>query len=408
MAVQEILQSDLFEGLPRIIGLPSCHPARPDYRKTPLAEVCVPEELPPYLLLGSLDRASFQSAEAGWSARWVGAATDTFVEAKYERATRQLQLRQVWRGVDGGRSFVPTDDFGRGVQMLYMPFPEVWDHAIAPRLEGAYRLKYVLQQQDQASFTGIPDGGFKTICVPVPIARLTTLHQCFSNLGSDPEFAVPAGGRLELRFSAVNHVTGRGPRWTEDPDRLFAASFDANGLLPLGPPQLEQAQDGSSAWTVRRLVYLAFIQVPFAGAEFLVERLAEHGLIRRRTEDEEREPGVEFDALVAPSAIDLQGSIAAWMDAQGARRVFYEINSKEELAAGGVERMMEASAQTDEDARELIRQAVLVSVRQRNWVANLVEGSLQKYAFPSNHVTNRAAEDAVAGASSGGLARRDL
>jgi hypothetical protein len=28
MAVQEILQSELFEGLPRVIGLPSCHPER--------------------------------------------------------------------------------------------------------------------------------------------------------------------------------------------------------------------------------------------------------------------------------------------------------------------------------------------------------------------------------------------
>jgi hypothetical protein len=34
--------------------------------------------------------------------------------------------------------------------------------------------------------------------------------------------------------------------------------------------------------------------------------------------------------------------------------------------------MSEAWAQTDEEARELIRQAVLVSVRQRNWLERLV------------------------------------
>jgi hypothetical protein len=372
MSVQEILQSDLFEGLPRVIGLPSCHPERPECRKVPLAEVCVPEELPPYLLLGHLDRASFRSTEAEWSARWVGAEPYTSVEAKYDRAARQLQLGQVWRGTDGGRTFVPTDDLARGVQMLYLPFPPAWDHALAPRLESAYRLKYVPQLPDQPSFTGIPDGAFKTICVPVPVARLATMHECFAKLGSDPELTVPAGARLELRFSAVNHVTGRGPAWTEDPDRLFAASFDANGLLPVGMPVLERAGNGTSAWTVRRLVYLAFIQVPFAGVEFLVERLAEHGLVRRRTAGEEREPGVEFDALVGPCAIDLQGGTVAWMDAQGARRVFYQLASAEELAAGGVERMSEAWAQTDEEARELIRQAVLVSVRQRNWLERFV------------------------------------
>lgn len=372
MAAQEILQSELFEGLPRVIGLPSCQPARPEYRKTPLAEVCVPEELPPYLLLGRLDRSSFQSTEHGWSARWAGAEPDTSVEAKYERATRRLELRQAWRGVDGGRSFALTDEIARGVQMLYLPFPEAWDHAIAPRLESAYRLKYVPQQPNQPSFTGIPDGAFKTICVPVPVAQLAAMHECLARLGADPELAVPAGGRLELRFSAVNHVTGRGPRWTEDPDRLFAASLDTNGLLPVERPVLERAGNGTSAWTVRRLVYLAFIQVPFAGVEFLVERLAAHGLIRRRTEGVEHEPGVEFDALVGPSAIDLQAQTIAWMDAQGTRRVFYQLNSAEELAAGGVERMAEASAQTDEEARELIRQAVLVSVRQRNWLERFV------------------------------------
>ena len=372
MSVQEILQSELFEGLPRIIGLPSCLPARPEYRRTPLAEVCLPEELPPYLLLGGLDRGSFVSTETEWSARWVGAAPDTYVAAKYERATRQLELRQVWRGIDGGRSFAPTDDFGRGVQMLYLPFPQAWDQAIAARLESAYRLKYIPQQQNQTGFTGIPDGGFKTICVPVAVPRIAAIHECIARLRIDPELAVPAGGRLELRVSAVNYVTGRGPKWTEDPDRLFMASFDANGLLPIDQPQLEHARNDTSAWTVRRLVYVAFIQVPFAGLEYCVERLADQGLIRCRTAIEDREPGVEFDAFVGPSAIDLHASSVAWMDALGARRVFYQLNSGAELAAGGIERMMEASTQTEEDARELIRQAVLVSVRQRSWVKTLV------------------------------------
>lgn len=112
------------------------------------------------------------------------------------------------------------------------------------------------------------------------------------------------GSEIEGRLIRVNHVTGRGPRWTEQPGRHFAASFDANGLLPLGLPQLAHAPDGTSAWTVRR--------------------------------------------------------------------VFYQLNSGEELAAGGVERMIEASAQTNDEARELIRQAVLVSVRQRNWFGRLV------------------------------------
>jgi hypothetical protein len=304
-----------------------------------------------------------------WVARWRGGDPETCVEARCDRVQRQLTLRQVWRGIEGGTSVTPAVDFGRAIQMLYLPFPEAWDLGLAARLESAYRLRYLPAGKDQYGFTGIPDGGFKTIGVPVPIARLGAMYDCLGQLGADPGCAVPASGRLELRLSAINYVTGRGPWWTEAPDWLSAASFEANGLLPLGMPQLERADNGTSAWTVRRLVYLAFIQVPFAGVEFFVERLAQHGLIRHRTADGPEEPGVEFDAFVGPSALDLQGRTLAWMDGQGARRVFYRLNSDEELAKGGVDRMTEASAQSEEEARELIRQAVLVSVRQRNWLA---------------------------------------
>ena len=314
MDVQSKSFHDLFEGLPCLVGLPSCGHVRPEYRGTPLTEVCVAEERPPYLLLGSLDRGSFRSAETEWSVRWIGVAPETFVEAHYERATRRLRLRQVGRGVEGGNCHTTGEHFGCAIQHLYFPFPEAWDQAMRARLEGAYRLRYIPETRDQYSFTGLPDGAFRTIGVPVPITRLATMHDCVAQLGRDPELTVPMAGRLELRLSAVNYVTGRGPAWTGNPDRLSAASFNANGLLPLGPPQLEAASSGTSAWTVRRFVYLALIQVPFVGVEFAIERLAERGLIRRRTDGGALEPGIEFDAFVGPSTIALQGRSVAWMD----------------------------------------------------------------------------------------------
>lgn len=371
MDVQSSSSQDLFEGLPPLIGLPRCMPARPEYRRTPFPEVCVPDELPPYLLLGSLDRDSFHSEDAGWTARWIGAAPDTFVEAKYERASRRLELRQVWRGIDGGMSYTTGDDVGRGVQMLYMPFPAIWDKAAAERLEAAYRLKYWPAEPEQYGFAGIPDGGFKTIGVPVPVTRLAAIKDCFERLGRDSELAVPTSGRLELRFGTINHVTGKGPAWTEDPMQLYLASFNANGLVPLGLPQLEHGRDGSSAWTVRRFVYLALITVPFAGLEFVIERLAEHGLIRR-TDDAMLEPGLEFDAFVGPAALDFQCQSLAWMDAQGARRVYYLLNSDEERAKGAVDRMALGTDQSVVEVRELIRQAALVSVRQRRWLSGAI------------------------------------
>ena len=368
MAVQAISSEDVFESLPPVIGLPRCLPIRPAYRKTSLSEVLAADELPPYLLLGSLDCGTFRSSDTRWSARWVGDVPETYVEATFERRERRLELRQVWRGIQGGTSYTASDDFGHAIQMLYMPFPEIWDRAMATRLESAYRLKYVPQREDEFGFTGIPDGGFKTICVPVPVRQLCELHRCFEEMRRDSRLKAPASGRLELRFGTINYVVGESPAWTQDPGRLFAATFEAGGLLPLGLPKLEHGKDGSSACTVRRLVYLASIGVPFAGVEFVVERLAERGLIRRRSGNADSASDIEFDAFVAACAIELQGRSAAWMDAHSTRRVFYLLNSEEEFAKGGVERMAAAEAQTEEEARELIRQAVLVSVRQRAWL----------------------------------------
>ena len=76
MAVQSISPEDFSRGLPPVIGLPRCLPIRRAYRKTPLGEVLMPDELPPYLLLGALDRSTFQCSEAGWSARWIGECRD--------------------------------------------------------------------------------------------------------------------------------------------------------------------------------------------------------------------------------------------------------------------------------------------------------------------------------------------
>jgi hypothetical protein len=370
MAVQAISSEDLFGGVPPVIGLPRCLPIRPAYRKTPLGEVLAPDELPPYLLLGTLDRSTFQCSETGWSARWVGDVPETYVEATFDRGEPRLDLHQVWRGIDGGYSTTTADDFGHAIQSLYLPFPGTWDTAMAKRLEASYRLKYAAQRADEIGFTGIPDGGFKTICVPVPVRQLAELHQCFEDMSCDPRLKAPASGRLELRFGTINYVVGKSPAWTRDPARLFAATFDACGLMPLGLPQLEEGKDGSSAWTVRRLIYLASIGVSFAGAEFVVERLAERGLLRRRSSDADHASEIEFDAFVAACAIELQGRSAAWMDAQGTRRVFYQLNSEEELAKDGLERMMTAEAQTEDEARALIKQAETVSVLQRNWLAH--------------------------------------
>ena len=280
MAVQAISSEDLFGGLPPVIGLPRCLPNRPAYPKTPLGEVLVPDELPPYLLLGTLDRSTFQCSETGWSARWIGDVPETYVDAKYDRGERRLDLRQVWRGIDGGYSTTTADDFGHAIQSLYLRFPETWDTAMAKRLEASYRLKYAAQQADEIGFTGIPDGGFKTICVPVPVRHLAELHQCFEDMSGDPRLKTPRLGGSSSGSAPSTTSWGRARRGRRIPGDCSPLRSTPAVSCRSDCRQLEHGKDGSSAWTVRRLIYLASIGVPFAGVEFVVERLAERGLIK--------------------------------------------------------------------------------------------------------------------------------
>ena len=39
-------------------------------------------DLPPYLILGELDEASFKRSDEGWSARWQGTEPDTWSAAE--------------------------------------------------------------------------------------------------------------------------------------------------------------------------------------------------------------------------------------------------------------------------------------------------------------------------------------
>ena len=284
MAVQSISPEDLSKGLPPVIGLPRCLPERAGVHEdaarrgtrarrvaaVPAARAPRSQHVPVRRRRAGR-RAGSVTCRRRTSRRSTIEPSDAWTCARCGAASRVDTAASRPATTSGARSSACTSRFPR-------PGTPRW----AQRLEAAYGLKYFAQRADEVGFTGIPDGGFKTICVPVPVGRLADLYRCFEEMRDDPRLMTPVSARLELRFGTINYVVGKSPAWTQDPSRLFAATFDAGDLLPLGWPQLEHGKDGSSAWTVRRLVYLASIGVPFAGVEFVVERLAERGLIKRR------------------------------------------------------------------------------------------------------------------------------
>lgn len=367
---------ELLKDLPDLIALPRYVPERPSYRKTALEQVRSPEELPPYMLLGQLDRRTFRSTEDEWAARWVGERSDTYVEARVDRSKRWLELSQTWRGLYGGTSYMPADGFGRAVQGLYMGFPALWDNEAKARLEEQYWLKYLRQDKESLSMAGVPDGGFKTICVPLPVYRLQDCWNCLVALAGGAEFQTPFMTRLDLRMGAVNYVTSKSPTWTAKPMELFLRTFDAVGLTPIEMPKLETAKDGSSAMTVRRWVYIAHVGVPFAGLFGMVDALASCGLIRERdgADRSTTADGIEFDAFIGGPSLDIGTEAVQWFDEPQSRRVYYLLSASADGQPNDApKRLLREMQQSPQEARSLLEHALNMSAQQRAALEGLLK-----------------------------------
>lgn len=241
------------------------------------------QDLPPYLILGSLDASSFQSSAARWSARWQGTEEDTYFEVAFKTNTGRYEIRQFWRGVDGGYgSYTPKIPLTRAIsEGLYFRFPASWDRAAKEQLEADYQVAVVTPPERIYTFCGIPDGAFRTIAIPVSVKNLRPARQWFQQMVAHAPFAYPFSVEARFYTQVVHYVEGKAPAWTTEPAILFSQSVAETGLVPQTLPFREAGNDGSAAWTLWRKNYHLFITLPFAGlTDFLARAATVNGPIR--------------------------------------------------------------------------------------------------------------------------------
>jgi hypothetical protein len=272
-----------------------------------------PEDLPQYLILGNLDPSGFEYSAAGWTARWQGTEGDTHFDVAYKAAEDRYEIRQTWRGLDGGSCFystrVPLDQIiGRA---LYLQFPSDWDRAAKVLLEAEYQLTVVGQPKNLATFCGLPDGALRTIAFPIAVSNLRPVRQWLQESISQSQLPYPVCVEAKLVFQALNYLEGKAPGWTAQEAVAFNQSVIETGLAPQGFPLRELTNDGPTAWTLRREIYYVFISLPFAGLTDFLQRMAtENGPIRTA-----RAPDLRFELrpVVLPAAFDIQTeSMSLW------------------------------------------------------------------------------------------------
>lgn len=298
---RSILDGD--RGLPRSIPLFRHLPTRRPFPWRPWrpASVRSPEDLPPYLILGGLDPASFVHSPEGWSAVWRGAEPDTRLELSYRAAERVCEARRTWRGLGGGFARFPA---GVPLDRAVLPwicaeFPDAWDRAAKDLLERDYQLT-VCDAPREAGFCGMPDGPFRLLAVPVAAGALRTLRDRLAGAAALARVPYPVSAEARLFVQAVSFVEGKASPARADPRLAFLRSLAETDTLPFGLPVREAAHDGSAAWTLRREIYVVLVAMPFAGLADFVARMATYGASVRRADDSPE--GIEMQPFVMPVA----------------------------------------------------------------------------------------------------------
>ncbi len=357
--------------LPRAIRLLRHNPARPAFAfdKFDPHRVRTAADLPPYLLLGPLDAASFAATPDGWSASYRGSEPDTHLQLSLSlrRDPGFWRLQQSWCGVDGGLSqAVARLPLGRVVsQFLYGRFPSGWDRAAKERFERDYQLHYVPQSDNLVSFCGVPDGAFRTIAFPVAVDRLRHVKAWLEGLVADAQFTYPLGAEARLVFQAVNYREGKAPEWTRAAPVAFEQSIRDTGTVPFGLPVRETAPDGSAAWTLRRCLYVVLLTVPFGGLRAVLDKLAgPSGPVRSSTD--EALPA-ELVPLVFPLGFEAQAKeINVWDPARTTRTCwqFADPHGRPGASDTDASRIAQRGAEACLQEAERISDAVTSAARQ--------------------------------------------
>ncbi|MBS0415959.1 MAG: hypothetical protein JSR68_16460 [Proteobacteria bacterium] len=243
-------------------------------------------DLPPYLILGELDEASFKRSNEGWSARWRGTEADTWFELAHDAAGQQWVAEDRWRGIKGSITIYKTCIPLPVVigQAMYGWFPENWDRAAKTRLEASYQLQVIEPQKGAPSMCGIPDGPVRTLAFPIAVGELRGFRDHLRRCLERWQLPYPVAAEARLTYQGVCWHEGEAPSWadTTRPEDAFRQSVQDTGLVPFGYPRRSEVPDKPAAWTHTRELYFVYLTLPFAGLTDLLRRLASsQGPVRR-------------------------------------------------------------------------------------------------------------------------------
>ena len=300
--------------LPPLIHLVRHYPVRRSFslKSFDPVGVCEAGDLPPYLMLGSLDESSFELSSEGWSAIYRGCEEGTHLRLKFKHEGGFYSIHEKWCGVEGaiaGAHAPSLSLFNFVGRVLYPTFPEKWDRAAKENLERDFQINYVETPPQCPISVGVPDGVFRTIAIPIGVQDLRRARAWLRCLAESGRVPYPFSAEAKPFFQTVRYAKAEDPAWARSAEEVWHRSVLDLQLVPEGLPTLETASDGSSAWELRRSLYVLLITVPFAGVTNLITEMAAPDGLIRTADDSPISLGLR--PLVLPSCFELQ---AKWVE----------------------------------------------------------------------------------------------
>jgi hypothetical protein len=299
-------------------------PSNPAY-KSPCDVRCA-DDLPSRIYLGSLDTTSFSADDIGWSAVYRGAEPDTYVDVDYHAPRNQLAATFIWRGEQGLYTIGPGDDWRDIAIRLSMGFPKNWHSKANKLVNENYNARYIEEQDGDKTFTGFPDGSFKTILIPIPSYQLGELTRLLERIDADEEIAAPVPIKAVMTQSRVEYRVDLCDDVPANPLGLAAFNRKATGLSCHTLPAFEWVEKDIEVLAVDRWIYLLHIGCTFRDLFRVLDHCQAFGLIgsaNKQCAPSHYPDGEEWSAQIIPGGFEQLGLRLHYFDETRSRRIAY-------------------------------------------------------------------------------------
>ena len=277
------------DGLPLVVPLPRVGLVHRPITVPPL-DVKSPDDLPSYFFLGDLVPDSFRDYGERWSALYVDASPETWVEVGYKRTNQLFLGTWVYRGL-------AQDFFLRNgtawKELVDEPPPDLhpeWEEHARREIEDRSWVTYRYEEQKELPRVwAVPAGPLRTILKPLHRRDVRKVVRAHRATPAESGIAVTLSADVYLGSSVVSYLVGARDDVPKTPAELHELTVEQTGFAPLREPWFEDLPDGKRILSVARRHYTYVALYTFRDIVRVVGHLMSHGVVERR--DESEQPG---------------------------------------------------------------------------------------------------------------------